>query len=279
MAGDSNGNAGASNNRLDQPSAVYVDDNENLFIADTKNHRVQKYMKDATSGDIVAGQTGSPGSSVDQLDNPQAIWVDSRGDLYVADLRNHRIIKQTSESASVVAGGNGEGNSPNQLNSPVGLYFDEANSALYISNYFGHSITRWKIGDSTGTFIAGSAGQNGSSSTQFSSPSTVALDNEGNMYVADTKNHRVQLFCNDCSGEGKTIAGVTSQSGQSSSRLNFPHDFALNLENLALFVADSDNNRIQRFDFLSSPSSADTITMRWKTWALVIMTLTLISKV
>ncbi|CAF3481395.1 unnamed protein product, partial [Rotaria sp. Silwood2] len=61
-------------------------------------------------------------------------------------------------------------------------------------NYLGHSITKWKIGEIAGTFIAGTPGKNGASSTQFDSPSTVALDKNGNMYIADTSNHRIQLI-------------------------------------------------------------------------------------
>jgi sugar lactone lactonase YvrE len=250
IAGDPNGNSGTGNNRLNQPSAIYVDENENLFIADTNNHRVQKWIKGSTSGTTVAGQTATPGSALNQLSSPQAIWVDSKGNLYIADLRNHRIVKWTFQTSIVVAGGNGQGNSPNQLNDPVGLDFDEPNNDLYISNYLGHSITKWKIGDTQGTFIAGTVGQNGNSSTQFSNPSTVELDKNGNIYIADTYNHRIQLFCNDLSKGGKTIAGMTGQVGNNSNQFNFPHDLVLNTENFDLFVADSENNRVQKFTII-----------------------------
>jgi sugar lactone lactonase YvrE len=255
IAGDPNGNSGTGNDRLDGPSAIYVDENRNLFISDTNNHRVQMWKIGSSSGTTVAGQTANPGSALDQLHSPQAIWVDSKNNLYIADLLNHRIVKWQSQSSVVVAGGNGAGNSPNQLNDPVGLYFDEPNNDLYISNYLGHSIMKWKIGETQGTFIAGIVGQNGPSSTQLNHPSTVELDKNGNIYIADTYNHRIQLFCNDSSKEGKTIAGITGQSGNDSNQFNFPHDLALDTENLHLYVADSDNNRVQKFSFISPPSS------------------------
>ncbi|CAF1046924.1 unnamed protein product [Rotaria sp. Silwood1] len=262
IAGDPNGSEGAGNNRLNEPSAIYVDENQNLFIADNKNHRVQRWEKDSLSGTTVAGQPGIPGSALNQLDSPQAIWVDSKNNLYIADMGNQRIVKwSTGQSPSVVAGGNGRGNSQNQLNDPVGLDFDEANDDLYISNYDGHSITKWKIGETQGAFIAGTVGQNGNSSTHFFHPSTVALDKNGNMYIADTYNHRIQLFCHDLSQEGITIAGITGQSGNKNNQLNMPHDLALDTETLDLYVSDSSNNRVQKFSFISSSSTSIKIIM------------------
>ena len=252
IAGDPNGNSGTGNDRLNQPSAIYVDENQNLFISDTNNHRVQMWKIGSSSGTTVAGQTSNPGSALDQLHSPQAIWVDSKKNLYIADLQNHRIVKWQSQSSIVVAGGNGQGNSPNQLNDPVGLYFDEPNNNLYISNYLGHSIIKWKIGETQGTFIAGIVGQNGISSTEFDHPSTVTLDKNGNIYVADTYNHRIQLFCNDSSKEGKTIVGITGQSGNNSNQFNFPHDLVLDTENFHLYVADSENNLYTKVFFYST---------------------------
>ena len=275
VAGDPNGNPGTDHNQLNSPSAIYVDENQNLFIADTNNHRVQKWEKDSTSGTTVAGQTGTPGSDIDELHSPQALWVDSKQNLYIADLINHRIVMWSSEKPVVVAGGNGQGNVQNQLNDPVGLYFDELNNVLYISNYLGNSITKWKIGDTQGTFIHGTAGQNGTSSTQFDRPSTVALDKNGNIYIADTYNHRVQLFCNDESNEGKTIAGITAQSGNNNIQLNFPHDLALDTETFDLYVADSNNNRIQKFSFIS-PSSKGIRTIMEQKWILMLITISFI---
>ncbi|CAF1096845.1 unnamed protein product [Adineta steineri] len=276
IAGDPNGNSGTSNDRLNQPSAIYVDENQNLFIADTNNHRVQKWEKDSTSGSTVAGKTGNPGSDLHQLHSPQAIWVDSENNLYIADLSNHRIVKRLSQSSVVViAGGNGQGNLPNQLNDPVGLYFDELNNDLYISNYLGHSITKWKIGELQGTFIAGRVGENGTSSILLNHPSTVALDKNGNMYIADTYNHRIELFCNDGSKEGKRIAGITGQIGNNDEHLNFPHDLALDIEKYTLYVADSENDRVQKFTFISSSSKGIRTIIEQK-WLLLFITISFI---
>ena len=275
IAGDPNGSSGTDNDRLNAPSAIYVDDNQNLFIADTNNHRVQKWEKDSSSGTTVAGQTGNAGSALNQLHSPQALWIDSKNNLYIADLSNHRIVKWTSQSSVLMAGGNGQGNLPNQLNDPVGLYFDEPNNNLFISNYLGHSIIKWKIGETQGLFIAGTVGNIGNSSAQFAHPSTVALDKNGNIYIADTYNHRIQLFCDGSSEGGKTIAGITDQSGNNNNQLNFPHDLALDTGNFDLYVADSENDRIQKFSFIS-PSSKGIKAMIDRQWVLMLITISYI---
>ncbi|CAF5198303.1 unnamed protein product, partial [Rotaria sp. Silwood1] len=79
------------------------------------------------------------------------------------------------------------------LNDPVGLDFDEANDDLYISNYDGHSITKWKIGETQGAFIAGITGQSGNKNNQLNMPHDLALDTETlDLYVSDSSNNRVQ---------------------------------------------------------------------------------------
>jgi sugar lactone lactonase YvrE len=67
-----------------------LDSNENLYIADGYNHRVQRWAPGATSGVTVAGGNGY-GSAANQLDNPVAVALDSNGDLYVADEDNDRV--------------------------------------------------------------------------------------------------------------------------------------------------------------------------------------------
>ena len=71
------------------------------------------------------------------------------------------------------------------------------------------------------------------------------MDEYGNLYVADTSNNRIQMFCPDAVF-GLTVAG-TGESGHGSQQLLFPYDVALDSK-MNLYVADTWNNRIQRFD-------------------------------
>ena len=79
-------------NQLTIPVSIYLDTQGNLYIADGRNDRVQKWAPGASQGVTVAGGNGQ-GSSLNQLYNPNDIYVDSNGDIYVSDGDNHRVQK------------------------------------------------------------------------------------------------------------------------------------------------------------------------------------------
>ena len=169
--------------------------------------------------------------------------------LYVSDDYDH-LIKNFSLigniSGTLIAGGNAGGINANQLNRPLALYIDSLSNSLIIANFGAHNIVRWIIGASNWTLIVGnSSGFPGNTASELRNPTDVTLDPMGNMYVADRNNHRIQFFLRDQS-IGKTIAGITSISGNSSALLNQP--ISLKLDNqLNLYVVDYINNRIQKF--------------------------------
>ena len=151
-----------------------------------------------------------------------------------------------ASSGTVVAGGNGGGTLNNQLNNPWGLYLDVSSNSLFMANSNAHNIVRWVLNASTWTLIAGAAnGQFGSTSTLLNSPADITFDSSGNLYVADYNNHRIQLFLSGYVN-GTTIAGTSGQSGSGSSLLNQPVSVTLD-SNLNLYVVDTSNNRIQKF--------------------------------
>ena len=150
-----------------------------------------------------------------------------------------------SSTPNLVAGGNGPGSLSTQLYYPVGLAFDVSSNSLYISNYYSHSIVRWILGASAWTVVVGVPGSSGNTRLQLSYPMGFAFDYMGNLYVADTSNHRIQLFVAG-SLNGTTIAGVTSTAGNGAYLLYNPYSVAFDSD-LNLYVADISNNRIQKF--------------------------------
>ncbi|MEU5996783.1 RICIN domain-containing protein [Streptomyces sp. NPDC047197] len=140
--------------QLQKPNGVAVDGAGSLYIADGENHRVRKITNDGTIS-TVAG-TGTAGSSGDdgpatsaQLDKPLAVLVDSAGGLYIADHRNHRVRKVTTDGTiSTVAGTGTAGSSGDdgpatlaQLNYPFGLAVDCVDT-LYVAEWGGHRIRK-----------------------------------------------------------------------------------------------------------------------------------------
>jgi sugar lactone lactonase YvrE len=146
----------------------------------------------------------------------------------------------------VVAGGNGQGSANNQLNNPCGIYLHVSSNSLYIANTNDHNIVLWVVNASSWTLIAGNAnGQSGPTSTMLNSPTDVTLDYMGNLYVTDNGNDRIQFFL---SGQftGTTIAGILGVYASTANTLDAPQSVTLDSD-LNLYVADSGNNRIQKF--------------------------------
>ncbi|CAF4515375.1 unnamed protein product, partial [Rotaria socialis] len=120
---------------------------------------------------------------------------------------------------------------------------EEINNIFYISNGDSHSITQWIIGDYENRNIYASIlGCPGNMSAQLFYLQGLILDNYGNSYVANSSNHRIQMFCPGAVF-GITIAG-TGQVGQGDSELKFPYDVAFDSE-MNLYVANTWNNHIQ----------------------------------
>ena len=88
------------------PAGLAFDADENLYVVDTMNHRVQKFSKD---GKFIL-KWGSYGDGDGQFDMPWGITVDELGDVYVVDWRNDRIQKFTAEGRFIFSlGSSGDG--------------------------------------------------------------------------------------------------------------------------------------------------------------------------
>jgi hypothetical protein len=97
IAGTGNGVPGSNLTQLNGPRGVWVDGNGNLFVVDSGNHRVVKWIANATSGVLVAGGLG-PGPYSTQLSSPTAIIIDGYGNIFILDAGNQRIQQFTPGS-------------------------------------------------------------------------------------------------------------------------------------------------------------------------------------
>jgi len=180
---------------------------------------------------------------------PYNIFRDKQsGTLYVCDNGNDRVMRYTkgNNTGVLVAGGNGRGNNTNQLNYPMGIYFESLSNSLIIANTHANNIVRWRIDESNWTLIAGNLNaSSGNSPSSLYDPFAFSVDPRGNLYVADRNNHRIQLFSLG-QVEGRTIAGITSVPGSNSTLLRSPYGITLDNQ-LNLYVADTGNNRVQKF--------------------------------
>ena len=261
-------NGPATDARLDSPRGVAVDGTGNLYIADSFNRRIRKVDSSATittiagTGEFGFGGDGGPATEA-RLRSPTGVAVDGAGNLYIADTSNNRIRKVDSTGTiTTVAGsgergfsGDGDPATEAQLNYPRGVAVDGAGN-LYIADASNHRIRKV---DSTGTIttIAGS-GERGFSGdgdpateARLRSPTGVAVDGAGNLYIGDSGNHRIRKV--DSSGLISTIAG-TGERGFGGdggpavqAQLAIPRGLAADGAG-NLFIADWLNHRIRKVD-------------------------------
>lgn len=233
--------AGNNTNQLNFPYSVIVDANNNLYITDTQNHRIQKWTSGATQGETVAGGNGA-GANANQLNTPTCVWVDENQNIYVMDSFNNRIQKWDAgaTTGTTVAGGNGEGAALNQFNKPGGFYF--RNNAFYIVDAGNNRIVKWILGETTGTVIA--AGTSGSAADQLANPTvngTIYVDANENLFVTDYINNRVQKFVPG-NTNATTVAGGNG-SGTEPNQLKAPNGIFM-LPNGRMMISEYTGRRI-----------------------------------
>ena len=131
--------------QLNFPTHLFVDGQSTLYVSDTDNNRVMKWMKGTTEGIVVAGGNGH-GKGLTQLSQPRGLWVDGCGHVYVVDFGNHRVMRweKGAKEGTVIVGGNGRGEGANQLSGPNCLFFDR-HGHLYVAELYNNRVQRFAI--------------------------------------------------------------------------------------------------------------------------------------
>ena len=168
-----------------------------IYIADFRNDRIMQYTKNASSGTVVAGGNGN-GLQTNQLNHPYAVYFDSFSYyLYIANGGANNIVRWKIDSTNwtLVAGSlNGTGgDSLTLLSGATDVTLDPMGN-IYIADRRNHRIQWFEVGQSNGTTIAGITNVSGSTSILLKEPVSLMLDNQLNLFVVDSRNHRIQKF-------------------------------------------------------------------------------------
>jgi sugar lactone lactonase YvrE len=245
-----------------------------LFVADTGNTRVLSWpssqaQRDGGNADLVIGKPDFTTYFYDaplgvNMGRPTGMALDSGGNLYVPDAQENLVLIYTQpftngmDAALILSG----------FNNPLAVALDSGDN-LYVADSFNHRVLFYEkplsSGDTTPDRVFGQPNLNSTAPNAGGSisaaglhfPSGVALDGAGNLYVADSNNHRLLVYQGPAQGDthadvvfgqmGSFTTGTPNAGGLGLGSLNYPTGLAVDSRG-SLFVADMDNNRVLRYD-------------------------------
>ena len=238
-------NSGSSDSpfvKFSDPEGVAVNAAGVVYVGDSRNYKIRRISNNNVSS-LTNGSRGSADDAGARFNQPAGIAVDGAGVIYVGDTQNHTIRKITpagvvttlAGTAGVSGSADGTGVAA-RFNQPRGVAVDAA-GVVYVADQSSHTIRRITPAGVV-TTLAGTAGASGSAdgtgaAARFSSPTGVAVDAAGVVYVADTYNHVIRKITP--AGVVTTLAvGFSSPSGVAIAATG------------PLYVSDSSNNAIKQ---------------------------------
>ncbi|MES2790391.1 MAG: hypothetical protein V4719_12340 [Planctomycetota bacterium] len=253
-----------------EPYEIRFDAAGNMYFVEMKNHIVRKVAHDTGIISTIAG-TGKAGFSGDggpataaQLNVPHSIALDTAGNVYIADIGNHRVRVVDAKSGEIrTLSGTGKkektpdgapfANTP--LNGPRTLDFDGKHT-LYLALREGNAVYKLDLKSQTlhhlaGTGKSGYSGDGGPAKLAvLAGPKGIALAPNGDIYLCDTESHTIRVIrsatglIETAVGDGKL--GDGPDGSPSKCRLSRPHGVFVDAQGL-VYIGDSSNNKVRVF--------------------------------
>jgi DNA-binding beta-propeller fold protein YncE len=264
------GTSGTGNGQLNNPTDVILDKNaKNIFVVDSNNHRISVFQDDGdfdfkygTFCDITVIQNcndnadGANNNGDGQFENPISVARDALGKFFVVDSGNDRIQVFDDDGEFQLKFGSSNRALDEYLGSAKGIAIQESTKEIIVSNIETDSIS---VFDSNGNFMFEFDSFDGNDN--FKNPTNMIIDNSNQiLYVSDSGNDRIIIFelvtGTTCpSGTNEVIDGVCfvkefGSAGSGDGKFDDPTGLAYDLVKDFLYVADSDNDRIQVFEIV-----------------------------
>jgi len=195
---------------LNGPSGIAFDADDNLFVVDSANNRIQKFTKDGA----FLGAFGHEGSGDGELDLPWGLCVGPDGGVYVADWKNNRVQKFDTEGRFQVMF-QGTENGVGDLHGPTGVAVD-SDGDVYVTDWGNHRVQIYGPDGHFVTTLVGDAQQpspwtqtyidanpdivkarrraNMEPEWRFRRPVAVNIDENDTIFVLETARHRLQVY-------------------------------------------------------------------------------------
>ncbi len=254
--------------QLRLPGDVDVGPGEIVYIADSGNHTIWRVGSDGKvlsfAGNGGLGSSGDGGlATLASLNMPCGLAVTQDGIVYISDTLNHRVRKVMPDGKiSTIAGDGmdefkGDGGSAvlASLNLPIGVAVDTAGN-VYIADAGNGRIRKVTVSDGKIATIAGN-GQvgftgdgNDATAARLNFPTGVAVDQQGNVYIADLGNARIRRVGTDAKITTVVGTGIEDFGGDNgpatSAQINQPYLVRTDSQGV-LYIADSGNQRVRKY--------------------------------
>ena len=240
------------NGKTALPRDAATDAAGNIYVAAYQQDHVDKFppVVGNTCPQNVNGGWGTSGNGPLQFKRPYGVAVDGSGNVYVADSDNERIQEFNATGTTLIA----TYGDKTPANGGSGDFFQlrrvaVANGQVYGADLWGLHIDRFTAPGPkpTQTYPAMFAPP---PQGFFNEPSGLTFDNNGNLYVADSVNQRIQQFTPGANGEAWSkgaMWGARCWGASDLSGFNWPRDISFAPSTTTLWVADTKNNRLLEF--------------------------------
>ena len=238
------GTYGTDNSHFNHPSDVAIDASGFIYVADNWNKRVQQYSPNRVYQRTYGTAGMSYVTDAHHYYFPSGVAVAKDGSTYIVEERGHRLVKLDANGVAqwTVGQPGQEGDDAEHLCWPQDAAVD-MQERVYVAQ--GGCDVRVRIFNADGTLYAYLGAGWGAGNDQFNSPQGLTIDQGNNTFIADSGNHRVQIF-----GPNRAYVGTLGQTGvagSDNSHFNNPLDVAVD-GNGTIYVADEGNDRVQVFD-------------------------------
>jgi predicted membrane-bound mannosyltransferase/sugar lactone lactonase YvrE len=238
------GSQGSEPGQLDGPRGVAVAADNSIFVADSRNNRIQHFAPDGTLigtwGTFADASKGEAKGGT--FNEPWGVAVGPDGAVYVADTWNYRIQKFSPDGQFVSMWGTfGQGEKPGTLYGPRAIAVDK-NGKIFVTDTGNKRVVVYNPDGSEFTTF----GSSGMDDGQFDEPVGLVLDDTGRVYVADTWNQRIQVFSPDETGKTYTVSAIWPVSGWDGQSLeNKPYIAVDSIGNV--YITDPEEYRVIEF--------------------------------